>query len=82
MDGLLNYVGMGLTGDQKLDYAQNRTLSHLQTNGVKVYLFEVFTRGQYTYGGEVKLVGEPYTKSQHGIDGNNRIIWIFPLKLV
>ena len=82
IEGVLNYVGMGLTGDQKLDHAQNRTLNRSQTNGVKVYLFEVSHKGQYTYRGEVKLVGKPYTKSQPDIEGNNRNIWIFPLKVV
>lgn len=44
---VLHYTGMGLTGDQKLTFKQNKTLNASNTNGVKVYLFEVFTKGRY-----------------------------------
>ena len=80
IDGILHYAGMGLTGDQKLDFAQNRTLNESLTNGVKVHLFEVLSRNQYTYRGEVKLVGQPYPKSQPDYRRNNRLAWIFPVK--
>jgi 5-methylcytosine-specific restriction protein A len=45
----LHYVGMGLTGDQELGYKQNKTLNESNSNGVQVYLFEVFKKGEYTY---------------------------------
>ena len=41
---ILHLTGMGLTGDQKLTFMQNRTLNESRTNGVRMYLFEVFTR--------------------------------------
>ena len=39
-----HYTGMGLEGDQRLDFAQNRTLAESQKNGVEVHLFEVFKK--------------------------------------
>ena len=80
IDGLLHYEGMGLTGDQRIEFAQNKTLNESQTNGVKVYLFEVLTKGQYTYRGEVKLIDKPYTGKQMDINKMMRNVWIFPIK--
>lgn len=39
---ILNYTGMGQTGDQKLDFMQNKTLNESGTNGFELVLFEVF----------------------------------------
>jgi 5-methylcytosine-specific restriction enzyme A len=33
-DGILSYTGMGLKGDRKLNFSQNRTLAESQENGV------------------------------------------------
>ena len=79
---VIHYVGMGLTGNQRLDFMQNKTLAGSRTNGVKVFLFEVFTKGIYKYRGEVKLVDDPYQK-QNQLDyrGNRRNVWIFPLQI-
>jgi 5-methylcytosine-specific restriction protein A len=79
---VLDYVGMGLIGDQKKDFAQNKTLADSRTNGVKIHLFEVLEKRQYTYRGEVKLAEEPKTDNQKDFKGNERIVWIFPLKAV
>jgi 5-methylcytosine-specific restriction protein A len=81
-NNILHYTGMGQTGDQSLSFAQNRTLNESDTNGVSVHLFEVFTEGIYVYEGQVKLAGKPYQKEQPDFKGNNRKVWIFPLKLV
>jgi 5-methylcytosine-specific restriction enzyme A len=79
---IYHYVGMGLTGDQDINRAQNKTLAKSLTNGVNVYLFEVLKRKLYTYRGEVKLAGKPYQATQPDKDGNNRLVWIFPLKVI
>lgn len=79
---VLQYTGMGITGDQKIDYAQNKTLAESNTNGVEVHLFEVFSPGKYTYHGIVELAGGPYEKSQPDKDGNERKVIIFPLKII
>lgn len=76
------YTGMGMDGDQDIDYAQNKTLRDSSNNGVIVYLFEVFSSQKYTYRGIVKLVGEPFQKDEIDFSGNLRSVWKFPLQLV
>lgn len=78
----LHYTGMGLRGDQDIDYMQNATLHYSDTNGVDVHLFEVMDPGEYTYCGRVELVDKPYTETQPDADGNNRIVWMFPVRPV
>lgn len=77
----LHYTGMGAIGDQTLG-AQNKTLSESHTNGVRVYLFEVFKEREYTFRGEVTLVDIPYKSRQNDNDGNERDVWIFPIKVI
>lgn len=79
-DGVLHYTGMGKTGDQDIDFAQNRTLNESRSNGVAVHLFEVMDAKEYTFRGEVELVGQPYQEEQPDQDGNMRKVWMFPLK--
>lgn len=43
------YTGMGKTGDQQLNYAQNKTLNESNITNVKIYLFEVFEAGKYIF---------------------------------
>jgi 5-methylcytosine-specific restriction enzyme A len=78
---VLLYTGMGLNGDQSLDFNQNKTLSQSQVNGVQVFLFEQFKVNEYTYLGPVELTSEPYTEQQPGQNGYLRTVYIFPLKL-
>lgn len=77
-----HYTGMGKSGDQSLDFMQNKTLAQSNTNGVEVHLFEVFEKKKYTYVGQVKLEDYPYQAMQKGEDGLDRKVWIFKLKLV
>ena len=79
---VLHYTGMGQKGDQSLDFMQNRTLRYSNTNKVDVHLFEVFEEGKYIYQGEVKLVDEPYQKVQRDFEGNKRLTWMFPVKII
>lgn len=81
LDGNLHYTGMGREGDQSLGFMQNKTLAESQTNGVSVFLFEVFQEQQYSFSGPVELVGEPYSERQPDSRGNDRQVWIFPLGL-
>ncbi|EPK5952171.1 HNH endonuclease [Pseudomonas aeruginosa] len=81
IDDVLHYTGMGQTGPQSLDFNQNKTLRESPTNGVAVHLFEVFTKRVYTYIGEVVLAGNPYQEQQLDAEGNNRPVWVFPLRL-
>lgn len=79
-EGRLLYTGMGKVGDQVLEGNQNKTLAESNTNGVKVYLFEVNEPGKYTFIGRVKLAGSAYQETQPDDNGNSRKVWIFPLE--
>lgn len=78
---ILLYTGMGLNGDQSLDFNQNKTLNESSINGVQVFLFEQFKVNEYTYLGPVELIKIPYTEQQPGQNGQIRTVYIFPLKL-
>ena len=80
--GVLHYTGMGLSGDQDVNYMQNRTLSESGHNGVDVHLFEVMDPGEYTYCGRVQLVDKPYTETQPDENGRDRLVWMFPVQPV
>ncbi len=75
---IMHYTGMGKHGDQELK-DQNRTLYESDTNGVEVFLFEVFREKVYTYKGQVKLAGKPYQDKQKDEEGRVRKVWIFPI---
>ncbi len=80
--GVLHYTGMGKSGDQDIHWAQNATLAACGSNGVDVHLFEVIDPGEYIYCGRVALVGKPYIDIQPGEDGQDRKVWIFPIRPV
>lgn len=73
--------GMGLEGDQNINYAQNKTLAQSNETSVSIHLFEVFNNKEYTYFGEAILSAPPYQESQIDQKGNSRKVWMFPLKL-
>lgn len=82
-NGVLYYTGMGQVGDQVLKGNQNKTLYYSDTNGVEVHLFEVVEKKSvYTYRGIMKLESKPYREKQMDINGNMRMVWMFPLKSV
>ena len=80
--GVLHYTGMGKSGDQDINWAQNATLAACGRNGVDVHLFEVMDAGEYIYCGRIELVGKPYTETQPGEDGIDRKVWMFPIRPV
>ncbi len=81
-EGVLYYNGMGLTGNQKIDYMQNKILAESNTNGIEVYICEVFdtSADKYIFRGRVKLAGEPFREKQFDSEGTLRDVWVFPLK--
>ncbi|WP_338749822.1 HNH endonuclease [Bacillus sp. FJAT-52991] len=79
---ILHYTGMGQSGDQSLEFQQNKTLNNSNHSDIKVYLFEVFKEKEYTFHGEVKLIGDLYQELQDGADGASRKVWIFPIKVI
>jgi 5-methylcytosine-specific restriction protein A len=82
LDDVLHFTGMGRQGDQKLDYAQNKTLAESRTNEIEIFLFEVFESGNYIFRGPAAMTGEPYQEEQPDINSNPRKVWIFPLKIL
>ena len=80
LDDVLHFTGMGRQGDQRLDYAQNKTLAESRTNEIETFLFEVFEPGSYIFRGQAAMTGEPYQEEQPDINSNPRKVWIFPLK--
>lgn len=82
IDGVLHYNGMGLIGDQKINFMQNKTLATSNETDIQVFLFEIFdnTLDKYIFMGKVKLCSNPYMQMQYDEEGNYRKVWIFPLK--
>lgn len=76
-DGILFFRGSGSKGNQTVARGVNKSLLAAFDTDRPVYLFEVFTQGQYTFKGRVKLECSPFQKEENG-----RIVWIFPLKPV
>lgn len=79
-DGVMHYTGMGLSGDQSIDYAQNKTLALSRENGVHVHLFESHESNNYVYRGNVVLAGAPYYERQKDENNRERQVVKFPLK--
>lgn len=73
---ILHYTGMGSSGNQSLSFGQNKTLNESKSNGIPIFLFEVFITKKYIYQGEVELIDKPYQEIQ-----NKRNVWMFPLKI-
>ena len=80
--GVLHYTGMGKTGDQNINWAQNATLAACGKNDVDIHLFEVMNAGEYIYCGRIELVDKPYIDVQPGEDGIDRKVWMFPIRPV
>lgn len=79
---ILHYTGMGKSGDQDINFMQNRTLAESKTNGVDVHLFEVLESGRYIYKGLVELYERPYQEVQKGDNKLPRKVWMFPIQLL
>lgn len=78
----LLYTGMGKTGDQSLNYMQNKTLAASRSNGVAVYLFKYLGTNQFVYEGPVKLAADPYYAQAPDQSDRMRRVAIFPLKRI
>lgn len=81
-DNILYYTGVGQIGNQDITAGQNRTLAESDTNGITVYLFEMFSSQKYQYRGIVRLAGTPFQEIEPDANGEKRLVWKFPLKLV
>jgi len=77
---ILNYTGMGKTGDQRIDYSQNKTLAASKDSGIALHLFESYESGVYNYSGEVELAAEPFKAIEPDANGTDRTVIKFPLR--
>ena len=77
----MHYTGMGLSGNQSIDYAQNKTLAESHSNSVDIHLFESNEPKEYIYSGRVELVDDPYYKTEKDEDGYERQVVKFPLRI-
>ena len=74
---IIHYTGMGTTGDQRLDFQQNKTLANSRSINIFVALFSKFIingNSVYVYRGEPHLIDDPYKDTENG-----RIVYRFPL---
>ena len=76
-----HFTGMGLSGEPGLSFNQNKTLCESGESGTRLFLFEVFKPGQFTYIGETELVDNPYLSRQTDSEGKARDVTVFPLQL-
>jgi 5-methylcytosine-specific restriction enzyme A len=76
-----HYTGLGLTGGQGLSFNQNKALCESNEKGTALFLFEVFTEGNYTCIGEVELADNPYLSRQTDREKTVRDVTVFPLML-
>ena len=76
-----HFTGMGLNGEQGLSFNQNKALCESNEKGTRLFLFEVFEEGDYTYIGEVELALNPYLSRQTDRENTVRDVTVFPLVL-
>lgn len=72
------YTGEGQHGDQKRSNG-NKAILEAANKGYAIHLFVRFKKPEYTYYGEVELVGEPFFADEKDVDGNMRKVYKFPL---
>lgn len=76
-----HFTGRGLNGEQGLSFNQNKALCESNESGTRLFLFEVFSNGAYTYAGEAILSDNPYLSRQTDSDKKARDVTVFPLVL-
>lgn len=82
-ENILHYVGMGLKNDSQKFQRGNKTLRDSLDLGIRVFLFEVFKKDEYTYSGEVFLYDSPYHEIQYNYQEKcDREVIVFPLRKI
>lgn len=76
---VLYFAGEGQTGDQDIKQRLNARLANSKTSGLEIHLFVVKEAGCYIYTGRATVAGAPHTEIQPDKNGNDRIVWMFPL---
>lgn len=74
------YTGMGRVGDQKMS-GQNRNLAESGDSDIDVFLVERISTATYRFLGRVSLAAAPAQETQPDINGDDRFVWVFPIRL-
>lgn len=80
-NGTIQYTGEGQAGDQTIT-KNNKTLFYSKENNLPVYLFTKDKKRRYTFEGRVELYDKPYQVPENDINGRDRLVWKFPLKVI
>ena len=80
-DGTIQYTGEGLEGDQTIT-KNNKILFYSKENDLPVYLFTKDKKRRYTFEGRVELYDSPYQVPEKDINGKERLVWKFPLRVI
>lgn len=80
-NGTIQYTGEGQIGDQTIS-KNNKTLYYSKNDNIPVYLFSKDNKRRYTFEGRVELYDEPYQVYENDINGDKRLVWKFPLKVI
>lgn len=80
-NGTIQYTGEGQEGDQTIT-KNNKTLFYSKENKLPVYLFTKDKKRRYTFEGRVELYDKPYQTPENDINGKERLVWKFPLKVI
>ncbi len=80
-DGTFIYTGEGQIGNQELN-KNNKTLYESRETKLPVYLFSKDKKRKYIFEGRVELYDDPYRAPEKDINGDERLVWKFPLKVL
>ncbi|MBP3840669.1 MAG: DUF3883 domain-containing protein [Bacilli bacterium] len=80
-NGTIQYTGEGQEGDQTIT-KNNKTLFYSKENNLPVYLFTKDKKRRYIFEGRVELYDKPYQTPENDINGRDRLVWRFPLKVL
>lgn len=77
---VIHYTGQGMEGDQTLT-RNNKVLANSSEKAIQIHLFEAFVKGENIYRGQGRLIDQPYTVSELDKNGNERIVYKFPIQI-
>lgn len=80
-NGLIMYTGEGQIGDQTIT-KNNKSIYNSKENHTPMYLFSKDKKRKYIFEGEVQLYDKPYQEKEKDINGNDRLVWKFPLQVI
>jgi len=77
---ILYFTGMGKKGNQEMK-RQNKSLLNAKEEGFTLHLFELYEDKKYIYKGVVELISTPIIEQQLDDNGEERDVFMFPLKI-